>query len=290
MRWPWFPPEDHINTGHLCSAASQSPTSSPTSKRVCSPPRAARQSLAAIPSSPCAEASVPLADGVPPGADACSADDLGDRCVPRCNTPPDPPPPRPYFSLRRSTQGSPSPSRKTERSASGVIIVFEATYPRPTHSRAYASPTALPQPSQGSLPARAGSPLAGRVSWASRARQTLATASPRTRWTTCEISWSHRRSSNPNRPAEPGRTILPTLRQLLRRWQGRNRRRPLAALRALLARHHHWRGDSQRPKEHHRETHAGIAQGLTQLNPGAGGSWSPQWASISVGAPARVGP
>jgi hypothetical protein len=43
-------------------------------------------------------------------------------------------------------------------------IVFEATYPRPTCSRAYASPASLPRPSQGSLPARAGSPLAGRVS------------------------------------------------------------------------------------------------------------------------------
>ena len=43
-------------------------------------------------------------------------------------------------------------------------IAFEATYPRPTRSRAYASPLPLPGPSQGSLPARAGSPLTGRVS------------------------------------------------------------------------------------------------------------------------------
>ncbi len=43
-------------------------------------------------------------------------------------------------------------------------IVFEATYPRPTCSCAYASPISLPKPSQGSLPARAGSPLAGRDS------------------------------------------------------------------------------------------------------------------------------
>jgi len=41
-------------------------------------------------------------------------------------------PPCPYFSPRRSTGRSPSPSRKTERSASGDDIVFEATYPRPT--------------------------------------------------------------------------------------------------------------------------------------------------------------
>jgi len=44
------------------------------------------------------------------------------------------------------------------------VIVFEAKYPRPTRSRAYASPASLPRPSPGSLPARTGSPLAGRVS------------------------------------------------------------------------------------------------------------------------------
>ncbi len=43
-------------------------------------------------------------------------------------------------------------------------MTFEATFPRPTRSRAYASPVVSPRPSQGSLPARAGSPLAGRVS------------------------------------------------------------------------------------------------------------------------------
>ena len=84
--------------------------------------------------------------------------------VPWCNTPPDTAPPRPYFSSRRSTERSPSPSRKKERSASGDDIVFEATYPRPTRSRTYASTIPLPRPSQGSLPARAGSPLAGRAS------------------------------------------------------------------------------------------------------------------------------
>ena len=43
-------------------------------------------------------------------------------------------------------------------------IASEAAVPRLTRSRAYASPAPLPGPSQGSLPARAGSPLAGRVS------------------------------------------------------------------------------------------------------------------------------
>jgi hypothetical protein len=45
-----------------------------------------------------------------------------------------------------------------------VDIAFEAATPRLTRSRAYASPAPLPGPSQGSLPARAGSPLAGRDS------------------------------------------------------------------------------------------------------------------------------
>jgi len=43
------------------------------------------------------------------------------------------------------------------------VIIFEAKYPRPTCSCTYASPISLPRPSQSSLPARAGSPLAGRV-------------------------------------------------------------------------------------------------------------------------------
>jgi hypothetical protein len=48
--------------------------------------------------------------------------------------------------------------------APGTKALFVATHPRPTRSRAYASPIPLPRPSQGSLPARAGSPLAGQDS------------------------------------------------------------------------------------------------------------------------------
>ena len=44
------------------------------------------------------------------------------------------------------------------------IQLFEAKKPRPTRLRAYASPNTSPRTAQGSLPARAGSPLAGRVS------------------------------------------------------------------------------------------------------------------------------
>ena len=45
-----------------------------------------------------------------------------------------------------------------------IFANFVATYPRPTRSCTYASPDPLPSPAQGSLPARAGSPLAGRDS------------------------------------------------------------------------------------------------------------------------------
>jgi len=43
-----------------------------------------------------------------------------------------------------------------------VRFISWLLYPRPTRSRAYASPNPLPSPAQGSLPARAGSPLARR--------------------------------------------------------------------------------------------------------------------------------
>ena len=123
-------------------------------------------------------------------------------CVPHsqpvgCSPTSDTTPPRPYFSSRRSTERSPSPSRETERSASGTNIVFEANYPRPARSRTYASPIPLPRPSQGSLPTRAGSPLAGRASHPLDSKRNF-------------MESSH--SSNPDRPAEPGRTestILP---------------------------------------------------------------------------------
>ncbi len=70
----------------------------------------------------------------------------------------------PLLLLEKIHGEASSPSRNSERSATGMNIDFEATYPRPTYSRAYASPISLPKPSPGSLPTRAGSPLAGRVS------------------------------------------------------------------------------------------------------------------------------
>ena len=75
-------------------------------------------------------------------------------------------------------------------------------------SAGYASPIPLPRPSQGSLPARAGSPLAGRVSHPLDSKRNF-------------MESSH--SSNPNRPAEPGRTVL--FIALGSQFSGRSRRR-----------------------------------------------------------------
>ena len=62
-------------------------------------------------------------------------------------------------------------------SASGKTIGFGAAVPRPARSRTYASPMAFLPPSQGWLPARAGSPLAGRVSHPLDDRQNFMKAS-----------------------------------------------------------------------------------------------------------------
>ena len=83
------------------------------------------------------------------------------------------------------------------------VIVFEAVTPRLTRSRAYASPASVTKTVARLTTGSGGlTPEPGGI---------------RTRWTTDEISWSHRNSSNPNRPAEPGRTAIPIRRsQVLR--------------------------------------------------------------------------
>jgi len=72
-------------------------------------------------------------------------------------------------------------------------IAFGAATPRPTRSRAYASPASLPGPAQASLPARAGSLLAGRVSHPLDDKRSF-------------MEPSH--PSNSLRPAGPGRTVM----------------------------------------------------------------------------------
>ena len=70
-------------------------------------------------------------------------------------------------------------------------IAFEATYPRPTRSRAYASPISLPRPSPGSLPARAGSPLAGQVSHLRDDKRTFMESSQFLQSQSTSSAWSH---------------------------------------------------------------------------------------------------
>ena len=79
-------------------------------------------------------------------------------CVPWSKTPPGATAPRP-LSVR-----SPSSSGVAIPWTPGNLLISWLFHPRPTRSCAYASPNPLPSPAQGSLPARAGSPLAGRVS------------------------------------------------------------------------------------------------------------------------------
>ena len=74
------------------------------------------------------------------------------------NTPPDTILSLPTNSRRRLLL----PSGKTGPSASGKPIGFGAAVPRPARLHAYASPDLFPRPAPGLLPARAGSPLAGR--------------------------------------------------------------------------------------------------------------------------------
>ena len=84
--------------------------------------------------------------------------------MPWCNTPPDAILSLPQLLFEKIYGKVAIAFTKFRTLGIREVIVFEATYPRPTRSRAYASPASLPRPSQGSLPARVGSPLAGRVS------------------------------------------------------------------------------------------------------------------------------
>lgn len=78
---------------------------------------------------------------------------------------------------RPVTVRSPSPSGPPRPSAPGMHSISGLSYPRPTRSRAYASPKPLPSPAQGSLPAGRAHPWPGGV---------------RTRWMTNKVSWCHR--------------------------------------------------------------------------------------------------
>ncbi len=63
--------------------------------------------------------------------------------------------------------------------------------PRPTRSRAYASPIPLPRPSPSSLPALAGSPLAGQVSHLRDSERNFMESSLFLQSQSISSAWSH---------------------------------------------------------------------------------------------------
>ena len=185
MRRPCFPNSGSHQHGPPLLGRVRTPPGSPTSTLLCSPP---------TPSSPSAAAPVVPRQRPTPVRRSCSSPPH--RCLrrpvqrrrhfypgsPQAGSLPrrnegipgawailfvravviDPAgcvPPLAHLSVR-----SPSPSGYPRPSAPGIFANFGATYPRPTRSCTYASPDPLPVPAQGSLPARAGSPLAGRDS------------------------------------------------------------------------------------------------------------------------------
>jgi hypothetical protein len=196
MHRSWFPPEVHINTGRLCSAGSgHNPVPRrPRSYAALRLPRFLRRKAPVFPCLPPTSARtlvLCLAAGNPcvrrrvarrrflSGSPCC-------RFLPRRNVglpgswavlflrakvvhPAGCALPSPTSIASKSLL----PSGKSAPSASGLIIDFVAAVPRPARSRAYASPAALPRPSQGLLPAGAVTPSPDGF---------------RTRWTTYRIS------------------------------------------------------------------------------------------------------
>ena len=194
MRRSCFPNSGSHQHGPPLLGRVRAPLRSPTSKLLCSPP---------TPSSPSAAAPVVPRQRPTPvrrlvlhrrtgaSADRCNAGDIST-----------PAPHKPALS-RGETRGSqvPGPSsscvpwsttppgayRPSPISRCGRCclqarqylehVSFVATYPRPTRSRAYASPNPLPSPAQGSLPAGRAHPSPGGF---------------RTRWMTNKVSWGHR--------------------------------------------------------------------------------------------------
>ena len=185
MRRPCFPNSGSHQHGPPLLGRVRTPPRSPTSTLVCSPPTPSLPSVAAPvsprqrPTSARRACSSPLhrcprqpvqrrrlfyprlpVRRLSPQGETRGSQVPGpsSSCVPWSKTPPGATAPRP-LSVR-----SPSSSSKAIPWTPGNLIISWLFHPRPTRSRTYASPNPLPSPAQGSLPARAGSPLAGRVS------------------------------------------------------------------------------------------------------------------------------
>jgi len=185
MRWPWFPPEVHTNTGRRCSTGSgRHPVPRrPRSYAALRLPHLRRpwrwfpptsmQRLVLEPAAPAPAYAQRVGDGSPVlrKTGVCRGEVSTSRVTglssferavvqhPAGHTPLLAP------TSRGEVHGE-TVAAFTQFRTLGIRndIDFVATLPRPTRLRTYASPTALPRPSQGALPARAGLPLAGRDS------------------------------------------------------------------------------------------------------------------------------
>ena len=182
-RWSWFPPEARIHTGRLRSAGSGchpvprrprsyaalrlprfvglgsgSPRLRPTPMRTLF--LAASGGSASTMASEKGSPDSPWLRCLSRKTRASQVPGPSSSCVPWSKTPPGACHPSPCHRIGTTAFAF----RQFNTLGTRYVIDFEATLPRPTRSRAYASPVVSPRPSQGSLPARAGSPLAGRVS------------------------------------------------------------------------------------------------------------------------------
>ena len=192
MRRPCFPNSGSHQHGPPLLGRVRTPPRSPTSTLLCSPPTPSSPSAAApvVPRQrPTSVRRLVLHRRTGASADRCNAGDIStpaphkpalsrgetrvsqvpgpsSSCVPWSSTPPGATTPRP-FSVR-----SLLPSGESIPWAPGNMFL-SWLHPRPTRSRAYASPNPLPSPAPGSLPAGRAHPWPGGF---------------RTRWMTNKVS------------------------------------------------------------------------------------------------------
>ena len=208
MHPTWFPPEALLHTGRLRSAGSESPTSSPASQLLCSPPTSPP---------PSAAASVPLASGLPRCRSLfCaaprmplrtrSASETGHRlsATPGSFEERRGPPRflgRPLRARRGRTPRrirpflAPTPLRGDPRKGRRRLQVIQ----NPGHPEWHSFRGRIPHGSHARVPTLRRPRCRGRR----KARYRLGRAHPwpggfRTRWTTNEVSWSHRTLHSPS--------------------------------------------------------------------------------------------
>ena len=193
--WAWFLLEVHTNTGRLCSAGSGGASRSPTSPLVCSPPTPCllwprlrfplpvaylAAGASSVPLRPTTRALANVScvgDGSPAlratGVSSRRGEGLpGYGAVLFVRAMVEHPAGYQPLSPKKTLAGDGCCLQvKQDPRHPGRLEVSGPHAPWPTCSHAYASPTLFPRPAQGLLPARAGSPLAGRDSHPLDARQ-----------------------------------------------------------------------------------------------------------------------